>query len=123
MAIAWAASPCAEPQVAEIQICRHRVRVELDGGLEAAGGVAEVAGLERIDADGVLEERQDAVDARRISLGLERRQLLLQLVRLLPLMLIFVELLEIEQRVRLPGSSRSTSLNASTARSTKPPRL
>ena len=79
------------------------MRVELDGRLEAPRRFAGVPCAHGIDADGILEKREDAVGARRVGRGIEGGDLLLQLVGFLPLLLLLVQLLQVHQRVAVAG--------------------
>jgi hypothetical protein len=94
--------------ISEVEIGRHGTRIDVDGVGKRArrGGRVTFARLRRTDL--VTQEPENLYVVRpasRVDLG----DLLADLQRLGPLMLILVQLLEVDQRIPVPGSSWSTS--------------
>ena len=88
-----------EAHVAEIQVGRRRVGILFDRRLEMPRRVAAIADAQRLGAELVLEERQDRLVARLRVGAAQRDQLLANAMRVRPLVLLLVELLQVEQRV------------------------
>ena len=59
--------PCGDAHVAEVQVGRHGARVEIDGALEAAARLGVVLAAHRLEADLVLEERENGLALRLAS--------------------------------------------------------
>src|SRR2546428_928974 len=87
-----------DADVAEIQIRGHRTRVEVDGGFESPRGFGVFLPAHRLEADLVFKERQN-----RLVLGpwiaRQLREPLSRVIRLGPLVLFLVQLLQVQQRV------------------------
>ena len=117
-----AGSPLPLPHVAQVEVRRNHRRVDFDRGLKPPRGLGPVVLLHRLHAELVLEEREDRLRLRLVGRPGQMREPLPRDVRLLPLVLIFLQLLQVEERRLVFGSSFSTSVNAAAARSTNPPR-
>ena len=89
--------------VAEVQIRRDRRGVQVNRRLEPALRVVDAAVFERLQSELVLEERQNQLRLRLIRRAGNARQAPARHVRLLPLVLVFLQLLQIEQRRLVVG--------------------
>ena len=89
----------SQPDVAEVQVGGNRAPVEVDGGSKPTRGLREILSPHRLQSDLVFEKRED-----RLALGLrvDGRELvepLARVVRLQPLVLLLVKLLEVHERI------------------------
>ncbi len=98
IATALARSPCRRLHVAQMEVGRNHAAVEVDRGLEPARGLVEPSVLERLQPKLVLEEREDRLRLRLVGRSGNLRQALARDVGLLPLVLVFLELLEVDER-------------------------
>ena len=92
-----------KPHVAEVQIGGRVSRIELDRRLEASHRLGVVRPLDGLKPELVFEEREDLVMARFAGRPVPSRELEPRGVRLRPLVLFLVQLLEIRQRVLVVG--------------------
>ena len=88
--------------VAEIQVRGHHAGVEIDGRLESRDRAGVVAAGDGLQPELVFEEGEYGLAAAILGASLAA-QGAADIVGLLPLMLIFVKLLDIEQRVLVVG--------------------
>ncbi len=72
--------------------------IQIDRRLEAPGRLVEAAFLERLQAQLVLEERQDRLRLRLVGRAGDLREALPRDVGLLPLVLVFLQLLQVDER-------------------------
>ena len=99
--------PSDDAHVAEVEIRRHRPGVEIDGALEAPGRFGQVLAAHRLEPDLVLEERQNGLALRlRFGRG-ELGQPLTRVVRVGPLVLFLLQLLQVDA-----GRTRSSDRGA-----------
>ena len=84
--------------VAEVQICRHHAGIQIDGRLKTHDRPGVVAMRQGLQAELVLEKREDALAAPIFSAALMPERAA-NVVGLLPLMLVFVQLLDVHERV------------------------
>ena len=89
--------------VAQVQIRGDRRGVQIDRRLEPALRVVDPSVLERLQSELVLEERQDQLRLRLLRRPGNARQAPARHVRFLPLVLVFLQLLQIEQRRLVVG--------------------
>ena len=89
--------------IAEVQIRRHVARVERDRGLEPAQCLRHLSAPERLETNLVLEKRENLVVTLRRALSLKAGKLLPCRVRVAPLVLFLVQLLQIRERVLVVG--------------------
>ncbi len=99
IAAASSLAPLRHPHVAEVQVGRDGAGVEIDGAPVAALGLGEVLPPHRLEADLVLEEREDRLVLRALVDVGELREAAARVVGLGPLVLLLVQLLQVHQRV------------------------
>ncbi len=88
-----------DTNVTKVEVGRHRPRVEFDGAFEPADRFRQVAAPHRLEADLVVEEREDGFVlplGRRVH---QLREALPRVERIGPLMLFLLHLLEVDERV------------------------
>ena len=90
-----------EAHVAEVQIGWDGARIQIDGGVESPDGLAVVLASHGLEADLVLEKRENRLVLRFAVRQL--RQPLPRVVRIAPLVLFLVEFLKIHERVAVVG--------------------
>ena len=77
--------------------------IEIDRRLEAPGRLVEPAVLERLQAELVLEKREDRLRLRLVGRAGDLREPLARDVGLLPLVLVFLQLLQVDERGLVVG--------------------
>ena len=85
--------------IAKVQVSWRRPRIEIDGGFEATDRIVTPSGFDGFESTLVLDEPQNCLAAR-VGIGTaEFQQLSTDVVRLLPLVLLFVKFLQVQKGV------------------------
>ena len=89
--------------VAEIQVGGYDVGVKVDRGIETRHGAVVVASGHGLQSQFILEKCQDRLAAHVVAAAVAPQRPS-DVVRFLPLVLIFVQFFDVEQRVMVVGS-------------------